>query len=226
MADQTLSVREQLFLLAHDEYREFRPRIHMSALGIGLAGANLIDLIYLYRVGVAGTRAVIADLYDTTLTGDPVQDHVLTIMRQVRPTPSMRDLLIGLGPEMYDRTLGGLLAAGVVVPTRRWMRSGHQAADLGRLAAIRGSIRYRANGQKARAFATDALCVLVSALDLHSCLVFDLTDREVDVLLQRVIAEIPVLASRTEQTAPLAAVPEVGLAVRDAVAELANAVYR
>jgi hypothetical protein len=43
MADQTLSVREQLFLLAHDEYREFRPRIHLSALGIGLAGAALID---------------------------------------------------------------------------------------------------------------------------------------------------------------------------------------
>jgi len=54
MGRQPSSVRERLWLLAHDEYNDMRPRINVRALDIGLAAATLVDLLLWEHIKVAG----------------------------------------------------------------------------------------------------------------------------------------------------------------------------
>jgi len=210
------SVRERLFLIAHDEDKNFRPRLHLPALGIGLAGAAVIDLLIANRVRITDGRADLTDYFDHSTTGDPVTDHVLRAVRALTPRPPLPALLTLLGPDLYERTLGQLVAAGVLLRAGRRLRAVYRPADIATLVRIRGKVRYRLNGDQDNNVVTDALCAVVSALQLHDCLLFFLSTGEIEALMRPVIQRIPKLAA---DQASLAAIPDVAVAVQHAAAD-------
>lgn len=217
------SVRERLFLIAHDEDKNFRPRLHLPALGIGLAGAAVIDLLIANRLHITAGTADLTDYFDHSPTGNPVTDHVLRTVRTMTPRPPLSALLTLLGPDLYERTLGQLVAAGVLLRTSRRIRATYRPADIATMVRIRAKVRYRLNGDQDNNVVTDALCALVSALQLHDCLLFFLSTSEIEALIQPVIRRIPELAA---DGTPITAIPRVAAAVRHAVGDLATAVFR
>lgn len=217
--DRTL-VREHLFLLAHDEDRKCRLRIHQPALGIGLAGAALIDLLIADRIHLANGRIYLTDLYDRTSILDPINDHVLGTIRRVRSAVPVVELIKKLAPEMYERTCGSLIADGVLDQTARWGRRQLALRTSGTVVRIRSKLRQRADGRGAADLPTDALCALISALNLHECMLFWRSRAELEPRLQSVVEEIPFLAARGS---PVAAIPHIAQAVRHAVGDLGTA---
>jgi hypothetical protein len=220
------NVRDQLFLIAHDEEKRFRPWINVGAIGIGLAGATVMDLLIANRVMVHGGKAYLVDPYERTLTRDALTDYVLLTVRDMEPTPPLAALLAHLGPAMYDRTLGGLLNAGFLSRLTRRRRANYGPTDPGLMVSIRSKVRYRFNGDLSATIVTDALCALVSAVQLHDALMFHLRRSEVDDRLQEISARIPMLVARDMPGSPSSAIPDVADAVRQAIGDLATAVFR
>lgn len=215
-------VREQLFLLAHDEDNHLRPRLHVPALGVGLAGAGIIDLMVAHRIHISNGRAYVSDLYDTQGSGDPVTDHVLQRLRSLRAAPLLPALLRELGPDLYPRTLGALTAQGVITQGRRFGRIRYEVARPALANRIRGKVRYRINGNDRPKVDTDALCALISALNLQDCLIFQLSRDQTDDLLFQIATQIP---SKVMVGDPVAAIPKVAYAVHQAVGDLATAPF-
>ncbi len=211
-------VREQLFLLAHDEEHKFRLRIHAPALGIGLAGAALVDLLIAERIHLTGGRIFISNHYDRSSTQDPVNDYVLNLLRS-RPAVPLLELLKGLGPAMYERTRGALIADGVLAETGRWRRH-HTLLTPSAVIRVRAKARRRVDGHGDADIHTDALCALVSALNLHGALLFWQTRAEVEPRLQGITADIPRLAARGS---PVIAIPDISAAVQRAVGDISTA---
>ncbi|GIF13650.1 GOLPH3/VPS74 family protein [Actinoplanes teichomyceticus] len=218
--DPTL-VREQFFLLAHDETRHMRPRLHLPALAAGLAGATVMDLLIAGRVAVA-SGAVHPDRFQRDLTGDPVTDDALALILQVVPAPPLPELIRTVAPGVYERTAAALIHKGVLVqgPPRRWRRGrGYEIADEGIVVRIRAKAGYRIAGRDAPSPGADCLCALVAALGLHRALMRG-ERAEVDPLLQRVVREMAESGRRARH--PVGGAPAVAAAVLGVVQDLAT----
>ena len=229
-------VRDRLFLLAHDEDRGFRPRIHLRTLGVGLSGAVLIDLVAAGRIHVAGNKAAITDLYDHRQVGDPIDDHALATVRAsylpppashtlppaVRPgSPSLRDLITRMAAGIYERTLGGLVAAGLVTHTRiRLGRSRYQPADQTVLVHAGGAIRDVVAGRSGADEATDGLCALIRLLRLHDALYLG-DPSQVDPGLAQASVRL-----QTHATQPCTDILAIVAAIDAAIGDITVAVYR
>jgi hypothetical protein len=217
--DPTL-VREQLFLLAHDETRHMRPRVHVPALSAGLAGATVMDLLIAQRVTVdSGT--VTPDWYQRETTGDPVTDDVLALVMQKAPGPALPALIRAAAPGLYERTTAALVHKGLIVegPARRWRKKEYQIADEGVAVRVRAKVGYRIDGRDGPSPDADSLCTLVAALGLHAALLRG-TRSEVDPLLQNVIRELPERARATRH--PVGQAPVVAAAVLGIVQDMAT----
>jgi hypothetical protein len=219
------TVREHLFLLAHDEDKKLRPLIHPSTLGVGLAGAGIIDLLIDDRIHIDHGRAYVTNLYNRTRTGDPITDDVLTIVHAVQPAPPLPRLLRDLAGGLYERTQAGLVAAGVLIRVERRLRSHYALTQPMATVSIRAAVRSRLDGktyQSVDYLIVDALCALISALGLqHSLMAFS-TAREINEQLQQITARIANLS----HGGPTGAIPLVSAMVREAVGDDATAVYR
>ncbi|AEV83574.1 hypothetical protein ACWT_2867 [Actinoplanes sp. SE50] len=217
--DPTL-VREQLFILAHDETRHMRPRLHVPALSAGLAGATVMDLLIAQRVMIeSGT--VQPDWYQRETTFDPVTDDVLALIMQKAPGPALPGLIRAIAPSMYERTAAALIHKGVLLesPARRWRKKEYEIAEEGISVRVRAKVGYRLDGRDGPSPDADCLCTLVSALGLHAALLRG-TRAELEPLMQRISRDLPDRARPTRH--PIGGAPAVAAAVLALVQDLAT----
>lgn len=208
-------IREQLFLLAHDEDRNLRPWIHLPALGVGLAGAALLDLLI-----SAGPRPSPGSDAPPSppIRRDPGTQHVLHHLAGVLPA-----VLREIGPGLYDKTSAALTARGYIVQDRRWGRGRYHLADVSPLIRIRAKVRHRITDRLPDPTPDiEALCALIWALNMPDCLIFDLSRADLDAVLHDVTARMPDWADPGN---PSTCIPQVARAVREAVAHLALAAF-
>ncbi|GAB7043965.1 MULTISPECIES: GOLPH3/VPS74 family protein [Catenuloplanes] len=222
----TATVRDRLFLLAHDNDHDLAPHIRPDLLDFGLAGATLIDLlldgwIQVYDGTIWLTSA-------TGLPGDIIGDRTLQhLFTRTSPRP-VRDVLYEISPTMYARTRAILIADGTIRERRRRFRgpayriSDPRAAGVPR-AGVRAVVLAAAERKPlTRLAGTDALAALVNAVHLYPPLHLDLRDAQIRSLLN---LNTRAIAVRARPGAPARAIPFIAGCVEDAVAEHAVAVY-
>jgi hypothetical protein len=206
------TVREQLFLLAHDEDRNLRPWIHVPALEVGLAGAALIDLVI-----APGHQFVAAhsNRYNgwtpQVVPADPGTEHVVQHLTGLLPA-----VLRELGPGLYDTTSSALAARGYIRRNRQWGRDRYHLADVSPLVRIRAKVRHHITATQPQPnVETEALCALISALNMGECLIFGVSRTDIAGLLQQ-------LTTRPSSPAdPRPTIAHVARAVRNAIDHLA-----
>lgn len=215
------SVRDQLWLLAHDETRDLRPRLDVRALNVGLAGATVVDLLLQDRVHLRDGRVRLRG-YQTGPTADPIAAAVLTTIRD-RREPRLAELLRDPTLHLYDRTVAALIAAGTLVEHRRLLRgSRYRLVDDAIAPWIRSQFIRRLYKTDVRDSALDALCALVWALNLHSTLLLPYSTAEADTILRTITEQIPARAGTVSR---LAVIPHLAGLVRHAIGDLATAPF-
>lgn len=181
---QGLSLRDALFLLAHDDGR---PLIFIERIDAGLAAATLIEALQCGRVAVEGDRLVVAAAGPT---GDPDTGALVEAIAGSTEPCGPRAWISWLADGAYERTARALMVAGLV----RW----EEARRLGGLLTVRRCIpvrpddlirvrarlRYVLAGQPPDP-PTAALCGLVRVLGLESALLLNLPAPDLDAALQR-----------------------------------------
>jgi hypothetical protein len=217
-----LPLRDELFLLAHDDEHGFRPRINLPALGIGLAGAVIADLLIDGAVRVDDGRLNPRGRHDRSYTGDRIADQTLYAVRST-PGAAVRDVIRRSSHELYAQTLAGLISAGILAHTpRRLRRDRLKVAEPAVLVQTRARPRYAVDAIGDPDLATDALCALLRATGLEHVLYLNLSTTELRERLDAITRRI-----RHRARDPyLHAIPDITTAVDTAIGELATAVYR
>jgi hypothetical protein len=235
MTRHVSSVRDRLWLLAHDEHYDLRPLVDVRALGIGLVAATLTDLLLQDRIYVQ-RGLIYLNRRHTGPAADPIAADILSAIAE-NPAPRIADVVRGARPDvlddghnpyqrLYDRTIAGLVVAGHLLEQHRKLRNTRlQFADPNLVTSIRADLRarlvtYHSRGQLDPA--TDCLCALVLALNLHSVLVLPFTTGEAEQILVEITGGIPARAGRGS---PLSIVPLLVQIVRNAVGDLATAPF-
>ena len=109
-----LTLREELFLLGHDEEQRFRSMIHSAALSVGLAGASLATLLIAGRARMSDGHLIALDRTDHTPTGDARADSAVRLLGGTRAAWPVAELLTTLTADLYDLTRDSLVASGVL----------------------------------------------------------------------------------------------------------------
>ena len=234
MTRQPSSVRERLWLLAHDEYNDMRPRINVRALEIGLAAAALVDLLLWDRIEVAG-GLIYGKVGNDGTVGDPIARDMLDAITR-RPAPRLAEVLhearaelLGGTPspfqDLYQHTRAVLVAGGYLSEQRRllWgMR--YTLADSALIFTIRGKLNHLlvVHPRGASSLANDCLLALLWALDLHSRLPMPYSTGEAEPILSVITSNIPRHAG---EGSPVTVVPHLVQLVRHTVGDLATAAF-
>ncbi|GIM97956.1 hypothetical protein Ato02nite_097490 [Paractinoplanes toevensis] len=229
------TLRERLWLLAHDDRGDLQPLLHPGALEIGLMAAVLVDLLLGSWIVVdggrlhqqqTGRRGAAAHLDPITAgtwraIGDdtPRLSDVLRAARADLPTDQHHPYV-----RLYQRTQAALVAAGVVVEHRRVLRSSrYQLADPAGLSWNKSELNHRlVYYERPASPAIDCLCALVGALNLHTMLVTPYATSDAGKILRQITRAIPANAG---PASPLAVVPHLADCMRTAVGDLATAVF-
>src|SRR5215831_4787652 len=150
------SVRTDVFLLAHDDGG--RLVASEAAVGTGLAGATLIELLLAGRVAVADGRL---DVIDSALTGDEESDATLEAIAANTAPCGPRAWVSWISHGAYERVSEQLAAAGVVrrttgrrlglLPVQRCL-----PAEDDDLIRVRARVRYAIHGTRPPDSATAA----------------------------------------------------------------------
>ncbi|MEV4704504.1 GPP34 family phosphoprotein [Actinoplanes sp. NPDC049316] len=213
------SLRDQVWLLGHDETRDLQPRIDARALAVGLAGATVADLLVQSHV-VINQGCVLPQ--GRGKPADPVTAAVLEVIRDQPKAPLLTDVLREPIPRFAERVHALLVASGIIYEERRTLRSvryrlvNDDAANWIRADFVRRLYRDLDDP------AVDTLCALVWALNLHSVLVLPYSTSEAEEILRAITDQIPVRAGPTSR---FFAVPQVALGVRAAIGDLATAAF-
>lgn len=222
----TTTVRDRLFLLAHDEDHDLAPHVRPELLDFGLAGATLIDLLLGGWIEVYDGTIRLTDT--TGLPGDVIADQTLQhLITRERPPP-VRDVLYENSPTMYARTRATLIADGTIRRHRRRFRSPvHRLSDPRAAGVARAVVRdvVLTTAQRKRRTpqaGTDALAALVNAVHLYPQLYLGMRDAQIRSLLNLNTRAITI---RAPSGAPARAIPFIAGCVEDAVAEHAVAVF-
>jgi Golgi phosphoprotein 3 (GPP34) len=184
----SLSLRDDLFLLAHDDGG--RLAIPDAHIGAGLAGATLIELLLARRVAVIDGRL---DVLDRSPTGDDEVDATLQAIDANTAPCGPRAWVSWISHGAYERTVEALVAAGVVGRTTR-RRLG--LVMVGRclpsnqedLVRVRSRVRFAIHGRELPDEATAALCGLVRVLRLEASLLLSMPRSDLLLALERVTA--------------------------------------
>jgi hypothetical protein len=107
---RNLPLASEFFLLAHDEY-DGTAAANPTALGNGLAGALLCELIIAGRVTAYGSKLSVRD---PRAYGDPATDAVINEMCLQRGDHPVRDWVEHLGEESVRQVAQRLVNVGVV----------------------------------------------------------------------------------------------------------------
>ena len=164
-----LPVWDELYLVCHD-YDSGAPRVHVGALGIGLAGATLIDLLLNQQVALRDGRV---SILEPQVRGDVIADAALSGLRQGPRMPAVSVWLrqfAGSGG-LYERVRAQLVARGLLRRQRRRMRE-DRYPPVDTTWTIRAQARLRSvlYGHEAADHQAAALAGLVDALGAPSLL--------------------------------------------------------
>ncbi|GGK36388.1 hypothetical protein GCM10010124_31290 [Pilimelia terevasa] len=222
----TLTVRDEVFLFAHDEDRRFKLLVNPRSLAVALAGATLADLLIAGVATVDHTRVFVRSF------AQPPTDRLLAeAMGRLRVHGGTLSLPTALGliaPGLYERTQAYLVVAGRLRPVhRRLLGPRHTLADGGLNVRVRARARDAVDGQDivkglAPDPVTDGLCVLVHALGLHDRMFF--FNQAVPEVRAAVADAIDRLPTRYAG-GPLAGLPIIGTVTKAAIGDAATAVY-
>jgi hypothetical protein len=219
-------VRDEVFLLGHDEDYGYRPRVPPASLAVGLAGAVFVDLLLAGDVQAANghvagrSRYVRHDL-------DPICARVVADLAMTGAWISLREAVTGTATDLYERTLIQLITTDVITAkARRFGRVKYRPADENDVAHARHYPRHRAQAlDRATAEpdpATDALCALIRALRIEATLYLELPADDLRTRLDTITAQYA-----TNHPDPhLTAIPDLITAVETALGDVAVAVYR
>ncbi|WIM95744.1 GPP34 family phosphoprotein [Actinoplanes oblitus] len=234
MVRRISSLREKVWLLAHDEQNDLRPLIDVRALGIGLAAATLTDLLLQDRIYVKH-GLIHTNRERTGPAADPIATDILAAITE-EPAPRIAEVVRGARVDLVDdgnnpyqrlheRTLAGLVAGGHLLEQHRRLRSTrYQLADSHLVTSIRADLRSQlVRHPRGKCDpAMDCLCALVLSLNLHSTMVFPFSTEEAEPILLDITGRIP---ARAGKDAPLTILPHLVQVVRYAVGDLATAAF-
>lgn len=247
MGHNIASVREQLWLLGHDDYGDLRPVIDKRALGIGLAAAALVDLllqnlievkhglIYLIPEASNATGVYRTSAASAPAEPDPIGAEILSFLGS-GPAPRLAEMLHQARTEpfgktrtpfqrLYQRTRDGLVRAGQLGVEHRRVRGNlYRLHDSNLIASIRGTVSYRLAMYHncSPNLADDCLFALVWALNLHHKLPMAYSTDEADPILQAITEQLP---DRAGTASPLAVMPDLAGLVRSTIGDLATAAF-
>jgi hypothetical protein len=201
-----------MYLLAHD-YDTGAPKVHTASLGVGLAGAALIDLLLHQRISLLEGRIQVRDIAPRN---DSIADAAMAAIRSGPILPHVAPWLRHFGEaDLYERVRANLLAVGILRRQPRRMRGDtYPPVDTVWSVRVQGYIRSVLYGYDQPDAQCAALCGLTDALGLHECLS---------------LAEPAGTIRHGLQVVASAHLPPVRLviaAVADVVGDLATAVYR
>jgi hypothetical protein len=189
-----LSLRDDLFLLAHDDTGKLV--IQDASIGAGLAGATLIDLLQSGRVFVSGGRLTVVD---TSSTGDDETDATIEAIAANTAPCGPRAWVSWISHGAYERIAETLAARGRVhrsttrrlgvIAVRRCL-----PANIEDLVRVRARLRYAIHGRDLPDPATAALCGLVRVLRLESSLLLSMPTSDLLLALERMTSanEVPI----------------------------------
>jgi hypothetical protein len=184
----SLSLRDDLFLLAHDDAGRLAvPEAH---IGVGLAGATLIELLLTGRVAVVDSRL---DVLDDSPTGDDEADATQQAISANSAPCGPRAWVSWISHGAYERTAQTLVAAEVVRRTTV-RRLGLVAVDRclpvnpADLVRVRSRVRFAIHGRELPDQFTAALCGLVRVLRLEPSLLLSTARSELSLALERLAA--------------------------------------
>jgi hypothetical protein len=229
---QLTSMREQLWLLAHD-HRDLRPLIDVRALAIGLAAAVLTDLMLHDRITIEDEGIYLDE--EPGPADDPVTADILAALN-VTPAPSLQDVLHAARPDLpedsrnpfqrlHERTVAAMVAADVLVEQRRTFRSTrYELVDPGLASWTRGQFNRRLvySSGPADDLSTDILCALACALNLHHKLLMPFNAAEASPILLDITDRIP---NRVAAGSPLTVMPHLARTVGHTIGDFATAAF-
>ena len=184
----SLSLRDDVFLLAHDDAGKLAvPEAH---IGAGLAGATLIELLLNRRIAVLDGRLVVLD---ASSTGDEEIDATLQAIDANTAPCGPRAWVSWIAHGAYERTADALVVAGMVrqVTVRRLglVAVGRiLPVNLKDLVRVRSRVRFAIHGRELPDEPTAALCGLVRVLRLESSLLLSMPRSDLLLALERVTA--------------------------------------
>ena len=183
-----LSLRDDVFLLAHDDAG--RLIASEASLGAGLAGATLIDLLLTGKVAVEEGRLVVVDHHGT---GDDETDATIEAIRANTAPIGPRAWVNWISHGAYERVADTLIAAEVVQRTtvrRLGLLSAtrHLPTNSDDLVRVRGRVRYAIHGSLPPDAPTAALCGLVRVLRLEASLLLNMPTSDLLLALERTAA--------------------------------------
>lgn len=164
-----LPLRDELFLLAHHD--DGRPRLHERTMSLGLAAAQLADLV------IAGCLHVVegtVQVHERDGVGDRLAADALDRVNQIEPPRAVRACLDRTAGSLYQRSADALLADGLVTRTVR-RRLGvlpgiRYEADAAVAAQVRGRVRYAVQRLQEPDAQCATLCGLLRVLRLEGTL--------------------------------------------------------
>jgi hypothetical protein len=185
----TRSLRDDLFLLAHDDGGKLA--VSEVNVGAGLAAATLIDLLLTARVAVVDGRL---DVLDSALTGDEEADATIEAIQANTAPIGPRAWVSWISHGAYERVADSLVAAELVrrTTTRRLgvlSVTRCVPADPDDLVRVRGRVRYAIHGRELPDPPTAALCGLVRVLRLERSLLLSTPTNDLLLALERMTAD-------------------------------------
>lgn len=176
MSDR-LPVRDEFFLLAHDD--SGKPLVHVAMLGLGMAAAVLIDLALDGDIDTSSGRVLTRPRPGSAQAGPvglDIAGRALSELaaEQTKP-PETIDVLLTWQSSMYERVRGELVAAEILqtVKVRRLglvSTTRYQVVDEAIPVRARTALRRTISGQHAPTAGDGALCGLVRELQLERTL--------------------------------------------------------
>lgn len=165
-----LPLYQDLYLIAHDQAG--KPLINQPSLSLGLAGAVLLDLALTGRLDITHGRLAV---YDRNPIGDMVADSLVPLILRDRTNRDTRFWIRKVAEDIYDRTCGGLVAAGVLTRvTRRRMgvmsQTRYPPTDVAPLVRARSGVRNAVEAVEQPDARCAALCGLVGVLRVEAAL--------------------------------------------------------
>jgi Golgi phosphoprotein 3 (GPP34) len=182
-----LSLRDDLFLLAHDDSGKLL--VSEASIGAGLAGAVLIDLLLSRRVAVVDGSLAVLDPSPADEEATATMDAIAENTAPCGP----RAWVSWISHGAYGRAADALSSAGVVqrlttkrlglVPVSRCLPENPD--DLVR---VRAKVRYAIHGRELPDPSTAALCGLIRVLRLESSLLLSMPTSDLLLALERMTA--------------------------------------